>query len=364
MTSEASPGGPLTSSPVSSEGATAGANHRTARLIAIVAGLLGALLAVATPFLPVTQTTAQLNWPQNGVLQSVDAPLIGYVATDLEVTHPLPRRGRPRRTGEHRADGPAVDRAQAGAQGRRPRPADRARRRRPAGHRAQHPGRHRPPEPGAQPGLPAADVHRARRAGSPANSSGSSRGRTPRVPPSQATRCGASAVAMTSGPQIVGVFTDLHRARAAGADVLGHHRLPVQHAPRRCSSSLAMIVGIAMTVLALGALHVLDTADGMKHRRFLPPRWWSMTAARRAGRRGAGLVALRRRQHLRRRLHPDDGAGVRARRLHGQLLPLVRHARGAVRLVLRPARAVGARQHRQRLGAAAHPGDGAWRAGG
>ena len=39
---------------------------------------------------------------------------------------------------------------------------------------------------------------------------------------------------------------------------------------------LAMIVGVAMTVVALGALHVLDTADGMRHRRFLPPRWWSL----------------------------------------------------------------------------------------
>ena len=31
-----------------------------------------------------------------------------------------------------------------------------------------------------------------------------------------------------------------------------------------------------MTIIALGALHVLDTADGMRHRRFLPPRWWSI----------------------------------------------------------------------------------------
>ena len=46
-----------------------GTNHRTARLIAIVAGLAGALLAIATPLLPVKQTTAELNWPQNGVLQ-------------------------------------------------------------------------------------------------------------------------------------------------------------------------------------------------------------------------------------------------------------------------------------------------------
>ena len=65
-----------------------GANHRTARIIAIVAGLVGAALALATPLLPVSQTTAQLNWPQNGVLRSVDAPLIGYVATDLTISVP------------------------------------------------------------------------------------------------------------------------------------------------------------------------------------------------------------------------------------------------------------------------------------
>src|SRR5690349_17709497 len=64
------------------------ANHRTTRLVAVVAGLLGTILAIATPFLPVTQTTATLNWPQNGTLDSVDAPLIGYVATDLNITIP------------------------------------------------------------------------------------------------------------------------------------------------------------------------------------------------------------------------------------------------------------------------------------
>lgn len=64
------------------------ANHRTTRLVAVVAGLLGTILALATPFLPVTETTATLNWPQNGRLDSVDAPLIGYVATDLNITIP------------------------------------------------------------------------------------------------------------------------------------------------------------------------------------------------------------------------------------------------------------------------------------
>ena len=64
------------------------ANYRTARLVAVVAGLLGTACAILTPFLPVKQTTAELNWPQNGVLDSVTAPLIGYVPTDLTITVP------------------------------------------------------------------------------------------------------------------------------------------------------------------------------------------------------------------------------------------------------------------------------------
>src|SRR5271165_6058950 len=62
--------------------------YRIARMVAIAAGLLGALLALVTPLLPVKQTTAQLNWPQNGVFASVTAPLISYVATDLNISVP------------------------------------------------------------------------------------------------------------------------------------------------------------------------------------------------------------------------------------------------------------------------------------
>src|ERR1700742_3502061 len=84
MATRAADTGQLTSSTVTD----AGTRHRAARLVAVVAGLLGALLAVATPLLPVKQTTAQLNWPQNGTLNSVEAPLIGYVATDLNISVP------------------------------------------------------------------------------------------------------------------------------------------------------------------------------------------------------------------------------------------------------------------------------------
>src|SRR5262245_27544230 len=72
----------------SSVGETNGKSYRAARLVAVVAGLLGTLLAIATPLLPVKQTTAQLNWPQNRPLRSGEAPLIGYVATDLDISIP------------------------------------------------------------------------------------------------------------------------------------------------------------------------------------------------------------------------------------------------------------------------------------
>ena len=76
--------GPVTYNPATQVRTT----YRATRLVAVVAGLIGAALAILTPFLPVRQTTAQLNWPQNGELKSVTAPLIGYVATDMTIAVP------------------------------------------------------------------------------------------------------------------------------------------------------------------------------------------------------------------------------------------------------------------------------------
>ncbi|TFV56748.1 arabinosyltransferase [Mycobacterium sp. PS03-16] len=61
---------------------------KTARWVATIAGLLGFLMAVATPLLPVTQTTATLNWPQQGQLGNVTAPLLSLSPVDLEATVP------------------------------------------------------------------------------------------------------------------------------------------------------------------------------------------------------------------------------------------------------------------------------------
>ena len=42
-------------------------DYRIARTVAVVAGVLGTLLAILTPLLPVKQTTAELNWSPVGV---------------------------------------------------------------------------------------------------------------------------------------------------------------------------------------------------------------------------------------------------------------------------------------------------------
>ncbi len=68
--------------------AAADDNMKVTRWVATIAGMIGFLLSVATPLLPVVQTTADLNWPQNGQLKSVTAPLISLTPVDFHATAP------------------------------------------------------------------------------------------------------------------------------------------------------------------------------------------------------------------------------------------------------------------------------------
>src|SRR6516164_11484075 len=79
--------------------ASARQDVRGIRWVATIAGLIGFVLSVATPLLPVVQTTATLNWPQNGALFNVTAPLISETPVSMSVTVPadvirtMPPRG-------------------------------------------------------------------------------------------------------------------------------------------------------------------------------------------------------------------------------------------------------------------------------
>ncbi|ALA66464.1 arabinosyltransferase domain-containing protein [Corynebacterium lactis] len=59
------------------------------RWTAIIAGIVGFLCFVITPFLPVVNTQSSVSWPQRGTLNSVDAPLMAQAPLDLSIDIPL-----------------------------------------------------------------------------------------------------------------------------------------------------------------------------------------------------------------------------------------------------------------------------------
>jgi arabinosyltransferase C len=247
----------LASSPVTQTGA----NVRTARVVAAVAGLLGTLLAILTPFLPVKQTTAELHWPQGDTLSSVTAPLIGYVPIDLTISVPC--------------------RAAAGLNGDKttllstvPTQAEKAVDR---GLLIQRAGddlvvviRNT-----AVVSAPMSDVLSpacrellvSARADAVTGEFVGLRGQS--GDPIRGERAG------DLRPQIVGVFTDLTGPAPPGLRFSATVDTRYSTSPTPLKLAV-MLLGLALTVAALIALHILDGADGIRNRRVLPARWWSL----------------------------------------------------------------------------------------
>ena len=240
-------------------------------MVAIVTGLLGVVLALATPLLPVKQTTAQLNWPQNGVFSSVTAPLISYVATDLTIT--VPCRAAAGLAGLNTTKTVLLSTVPKQA----PKAIDRGLLIQRVGENLLVIVRNTPvvTAPMSQVLSPACrqltfTAHADKVA---AEFVGLVKGPDSDDP-------GAPLEGVRDGydfrPQIVGVFTDLSGPAPPGLSFSATIDTRYSSGPTLIKW-IAMILGVAMTVVSLIALHVLDTADGMRHRRFLPARWWSAT---------------------------------------------------------------------------------------
>lgn len=248
-----------------------GASYRTAKLVAVVAGLVGALCALATPFLPVTQTTAELSWPQNGVLDSVTAPLIGYVATDLSIT--VPCQAAAGLTGPRTVLLSTVPK-------QAPQAVDRGLLIERANNNLVVVVRNTPvvvapmsavlgPDCDelvftAQADRVTAEFVGLTQADNPASTS---------EDPEDALRGERSGYDFR--PQIVGVFTDLTGPAPPGLELSATIDTRYSTSPT-VLKLVVMALGVLLTIAALVALHRLDTADGVQHRRFLPPRWWSI----------------------------------------------------------------------------------------
>ncbi|MGB7361972.1 MAG: arabinosyltransferase domain-containing protein [Rhodococcus sp. (in: high G+C Gram-positive bacteria)] len=218
------------------------------KIVAIVTGVLGALLAIVTPLLPVQQNSASISWPQGGALTSVNAPLVSYNPLSLTATVPCSALSAA-------APGTLVFSTIA------------------------------PQSP---------DV---RRVGMVVRTTDAGEVTVVlrdalllTVPADTAESCDAleisstpEATTVTVGdlegrvdgdqrPQTVGVFSELTGAVPAGLSV----QIDVDS---RFSSSpstlklLAIVIGVLMAAVSLIALHRLDDSDGRRSRRFFPRHW-------------------------------------------------------------------------------------------
>ncbi|NUS42776.1 MAG: arabinosyltransferase [Mycobacteriaceae bacterium] len=234
---------------------------RRARAVAILAGVLGALFALATPFLPVEQTTAAINWPQQGALRSVNAPLMAQVPVSLNAAIPcglvsqLPKDGgvllatappdgryAPVQSMAVRATDTTVD------------VMDRA--------------------------VVVASAPRAMVAANPSCAIEiTSNNQSTHVLFRGLQQGGKPIEGALSGdlrPQVVGVFTDL--AGAAPAGLALHVDVDTRFTSHPTWMKLtAMLAAGLCTVLALLALARLDGVDGRAHRRVLPGHWFKLT---------------------------------------------------------------------------------------
>ncbi|WP_425451257.1 arabinosyltransferase domain-containing protein [Williamsia limnetica] len=248
---------------------------RFAKIAAIVTGLIGLFLALATPLLPVSQTTAELNWPQQDRLQSVLSPLVSYVPVDLEISVPCT----------------ALDQLTAPGQSvlvsTLPKEAEKAVAR---GLFVRKSGQ-------ATDALDRQSVEVVVR-NTPVAMATLAQMRDQQcqqiVVTATATSVRAEFVGLTNAegqpvvgeitdgdqrPQLTGIYTDLTGAASSIPGLEAHATIDDRYSTAPTVLKwLAIAIGVLCTIISLGALAVLDGTDGRKHRRFLPARWWKFNA--------------------------------------------------------------------------------------
>ncbi|MGB3695951.1 MAG: arabinosyltransferase domain-containing protein [Gordonia sp. (in: high G+C Gram-positive bacteria)] len=245
---------------------------RRAQLIAIVTGILGVVLALATPLLPVKQTVAQVSWPQNGVVESVSVPLFSYVPIDLSVD--LPCR--------------AVDALPAGesvllstTSPSAPKAPDRGLFIRVTG--SQQPSvevvtRNIPilSAPLAQ--VRSADCRQIRVQATADEVRAEFVGLTDSSgDPLTAATGAANVPGGDQRPQVTGLFTQLSGPASALPGINAHLMIDSRYTTAPTITKwLAIVVGILCTLIALLALARLDATDRRGHRRIFPARWWRL----------------------------------------------------------------------------------------
>ncbi|MFI1461311.1 arabinosyltransferase domain-containing protein [Nocardia carnea] len=228
--------------------------YRRWRRIAVVAGLIGAALAVLVPFLPVNQEQASLSWPQPGRSSSVTAPLVSYSPADMTIVVPCSA---------------AASLGAAGGNLLSTIP--------PQSGQAWHYGLNAVVTP-AQNGGRLQIVLRDRTLLDTPTTELPADCRVAVTSDSTRTSVdtGVGEPVVLHGdhrPQLVGFFTDLADPAAAGVHADARIDSRFTTSPT-VSKQGTIVAALLATALALWALHRLDGSDNRRNRRVLTRRWW------------------------------------------------------------------------------------------
>ncbi|MFT4125576.1 MAG: arabinosyltransferase domain-containing protein [Gordonia sp. (in: high G+C Gram-positive bacteria)] len=245
-------------------------DHRLVKLGAVITGLLGFLLAVLTPLLPVNQTTAELTWPQ-GKIGSVAAPLVSFVPIDMDASVPCSLARRlPAAGGMLLATLPEGGQ-KASARALFVRATDDA-----LVVTVRDVVLLTTPRAAAQDNPDCRIVVHADGTGITARfAAGPGTASTAPVLP------GDGEHTFTVGdpdmrPQIVGLYTDLPTA-AAPPGLSAHATIDTRYVSSPTALKIvAIIAGILLTLASLVLLAVLDQRDGRGHKRILPAGWFTL----------------------------------------------------------------------------------------
>lgn len=227
-----------------------------ARPVALIAALIGALLAVSVPFLPVRVDAATLNWPQDAAVSDVEAPLVSYAPLSFDATIPCAAMEQLGGGGVLSSTAPAgapdLERNGFLAQVTAPTPD--------AGASLDVVLRNQ-----ALFSVPVAELAADCELTVSSN-----------MTETTATLSGQEPVVLGGDfrPQMVGVFSDL--TDAAGTSVQAELDSRFSSSPTPIKQA-AIWLAVLATLVSLFALHRLDALDGRHSRRVLPARWWSFS---------------------------------------------------------------------------------------
>jgi arabinosyltransferase B len=235
---------------------------RTTRWVAMIAGLIGFVLSVLTPLLPVVQTTAMVNWPQAGQLTNVTAPLISLTPVTMTATVPCdviaampPAGGMVLGTAPANGKDAALNALFVNVTASRVDVTDR--------------------------NVVVASVPRTKAAGCSRIDIGSDEKGTFATfvgltgPDGKELRSGFPDPNLR--PNFVGVFTDLKGAAPQGLSLSATVDTRFTTKPTVLKLT-AMLLAIVATVIAIIALWRLDQTDGRRMQRLIPSRWRTFSA--------------------------------------------------------------------------------------